>query len=172
MCMSVKLRRHNVNHGLLWVGGSVSETSVDTDCQSKIMMCGWIGGRDICGHRLSIKYHDMWVDRQKIICGHRLSMKDHDVWVDRQKIHLWTLQLQTEFVKTLLRIFNAFSAVTKKTGKTLQKLKQKILVDYHYLMWIARTLSGSWCTCRNAVRQNHTCAKFSNAYVLQPQLHL
>jgi len=34
-----------------WVGGSAEEPSVDKECQSEIMMSGWIGERDICGHR-------------------------------------------------------------------------------------------------------------------------
>jgi len=33
-----------------WVGQSAEEPPVDTECQSKIMMGGWISGRDICGH--------------------------------------------------------------------------------------------------------------------------
>jgi hypothetical protein len=66
----VQLRGQNVNYGLLWVGGPAEETSVDTESQSKIMMGGWTGGRDICGHRVLIK--------------------DHDGWVDRRKRHLWT----------------------------------------------------------------------------------
>jgi len=52
-CISVQLRGQNVNYGLLWVGGPAEETSVDTDFQSKIMMGGWIGGRDICGHSVN-----------------------------------------------------------------------------------------------------------------------
>jgi hypothetical protein len=43
----------------------VEETSVDTECQSKIIIDGQLGGRDICGHRLSIKDHDGWVDQRK-----------------------------------------------------------------------------------------------------------
>ena len=48
--ISVQLRSRNVNYGLLWVGGPAEETSVDIECQSKIIMGGWISGRDICGH--------------------------------------------------------------------------------------------------------------------------
>jgi len=43
-----------------WIG---EEPSVDTECQSKIMTGGWIGGGAICGHRVPIEDHDEWVDR-------------------------------------------------------------------------------------------------------------
>jgi len=59
----VQLRGQHVNYGLLWVGGSAEEPSVDTECQSKIMTGGWMGGGAICGHRVPIEDHDEWVDR-------------------------------------------------------------------------------------------------------------
>ena len=133
-CISVQLRGQNVNCGLLWVGGPAEDTSVDTEDQSKIMMGGWIGGRDICGHR------SWWVGRSaeepsvdtecqlkiimcgwiggRDICGHRVSIRDHDGWVDRRKRLLWTLQLQAEFVKICFGFWTRFPLLLNKTGRS------------------------------------------------------
>jgi hypothetical protein len=60
-----------------------------SEYQLGIITGGWIGGRDICGHRVPIKDHEEWVDQRKTSVD-TVSIKAHDGWVDRWKRHLWT----------------------------------------------------------------------------------
>ena len=126
-----------------WVGRSAEETAVDTECQSNITMGGWIGGRDICGLRVSIK--------------------DHDGWLDQRKRQLWTLQLQAEFAEICFGFSTRFPLLIN-CAKPSRNFKKNC--GPHYLTCIVKTLSNSVCTCETALRQATLVPNFLIADVL------
>jgi hypothetical protein len=133
----------SVNQRSWWVVGSAEETSVDTECQSNITMGGWIGGRDICGLRVSIK--------------------DHDGWLDQRKRQLWTLQLQAEFAEICFGFSTRFPLLIN-CAKPSRNFKKNC--GPHYLTCIVKTLSNSVCTCETALRQATLVPNFLIADVL------